>query len=477
MILYVLSLIMRIEAVFLIPALVIALFHGEGSAAMGLAFSAALLIALSLPSLFLRPAVKTLYARDGFIIVGLSWLVISFFGALPFYFSGAIPSLLDCFFEAVSGFTTTGASILDHVEELPQSLIYWRSFTQWLGGMGVLVFLLAIIPMAKGTGYSMHLMRAESPGPKIGKLVPRMRRTAGILYAIYVGMTLLQVFILLLDGMPPMDAVTITFGTAGTGGFSVRNNGMADYSNFSQNVITIFMALFAVNFSIYYMLLARMFRQALRNEELRVYFGIMIVSIIMIAIDVAPMFASVGEAIHHAAFQVSSLMSSTGYATADFNLWPEFSRTLLLMLMIVGASAGSTGGGIKVARIVILWKTTRQSIHRFVHPNSIQTVHMDGEVLDEGTVRGVNMYFGLYVLVLVCSILILSLDRFPMEDSLSAVISCMNNTGPGLDSVGPIGNYGGLSHMSKFTLICDMLLGRLELLPLVALFAPSAWKG
>jgi trk system potassium uptake protein TrkH len=473
---YLIGHILRIEALFMLPALAISLYMREREAAIGLMATIGLALALGLAALMTRPKDKTLHAREGFVIVGLAWIVVSVFGALPFCLSGAIPSFVDSLFEAVSGFTTTGASVVADVESIPMGLLYWRSFTHWLGGMGVLVFLLAIVPLSRGTGYSIHLLRAESTGPQVDKLVPRMRRTAEILYAIYVAMTIIQIVLMLLGGVPLFDSVTLTFGTAGTGGFAIKNSSMVEYSPYAQSVVTVFMALFGINFSIYYLLLIRSFRAALKNEELRAYLGIMVAFAAMITLDILPMFDHPADAVRHAAFQVSSIMTTTGYATADFNQWPQLSRMLLVLLMVLGASAGSTGGGIKIARLLVLFKAARSSVSQVLRPHTVRLTRMNGSPMDEDTIRATHVFMTLYTVIAVASMLLLSLNGFSVDTNVTAVLACLNNIGPGLDDVGPMGNYAAFSPFSKLILIANMLIGRLEILPMLTLFAPSVWK-
>ncbi len=468
--------ILRVEALCLLPGAAISLYHREWTACLSLAGVALGTALLSLLTYLFRPVDRQIGAQEGFLITALSWVAVSLTGALPFWVSGAIPSYVDCFFETVSGFTTTGASILSDVEALPYGLLYWRSFTHWLGGMGVLVFLLAVVSMGKGRNSLLHVMRAESPGPQVDKLVPRLQNTAKILYAIYVALTLLQIVFLLAGGMPLFDSVCTSFGTAGTGGFGVKNDSLGGYSPYLQTVCTVFMALFGVNFSVFYLLLTRQFAKAFFNQEVRLYFGIMFLAIAAITWDIHPLFANVGEALHHAAFQVSSIMTTTGFSTADFNLWPGFSKSVLVTLMIIGACAGSTGGGIKVARLLLIWKATRRGVKRMLRPRSVSVVHVDGQMVEEDVLRNTFSYLTLYVLITVASILLISVDEFSVETNLTAVLACINNIGPGLDVVGPTGNYGAFSALSKIILSFDMLAGRLEIFPMLMLFIPAAWR-
>ncbi|MGI6029260.1 MAG: TrkH family potassium uptake protein [Candidatus Heteroscillospira sp.] len=469
--------ILCVEAIFMLPALLISLFYGESASALAFAQSAAITFGAGLAMcLLLKPRRRGYFARDGFVTVGFAWILVSAFGALPMCISGAIPNYVDALFETISGFTTTGSTILTDIEILPRGVLYWRSFTHWLGGMGVLVFILAIGPR-NGDGESVHVLRAESPGPSVGKLVPRIQQSASILYKIYIGMTILQAVLLLLCGMPLFDAVTITFGTAGTGGFAITNNSLAAYNTAAQAVTTFFMIAFGVNFSLFYLLLIRDFKTVYKNEELRAYLGIIALSVAAIAINILPMYGSVFEAVHHSAFQVASIISTTGYATVNFDTWPQFSRTLLFLLMFVGAMAGSTGGGLKVVRVSLIMKSVRRAIATILHPNSVKLVHMDGERVDEEVVDGVKEYILIYLLILAGSVLLISLDPFVnFEATVTGVVTCLNNVGPGLGLIGPVCNFSEFTAFSKIILAIDMLLGRLELFPILILAVPSAWK-
>lgn len=427
--------------------------------------------------LFSRGGNRMFSAQEGFAATGLSWIFMSAFGALPFFLSGQIPSYVDAFFEMVSGFTTTGASILTDVEALSRCNLFWRSFSHWLGGMGVLVFLLAVVPGArKNGGTGIYLMRAESPGPSVDKLTPHLRQTALILYGIYVLLTVLCTVCLLLGGMPVFDSFCIAFGTAGTGGFAIKNSSMGGYSYFLQTVVTVFMFLFGVNFSLYYMLLLRKFKAVFKNEELRLYFGIAAGSIILIAINISRMYNTVYEAVHHAAFQVVSIMTTTGYGTVDFEQWPAFSKAILLSLMFIGASAGSTGGGLKVSRVLLLMKSIRRTIRKALHPRRVQPVYMDGRAVSEEVCDNVNAYLAIYCVILVLSFAIISVDGFSIGTNFSAVASCFNNIGPGFELVGATQNFSIYSDLSKIVLSLDMLLGRLEIFPLLLLLSPDTWS-
>ena len=470
------AMILGVEAVFMVPALLISVFGGEWAAVRG--FTGAL-AAIAVVALILRGSCRGakagFYAREGLVCVAIGWIVLSLLGGLPFYLSGAIPKFVDAFFEIVSGFTTTGASILPDVESLPRGLLYWRSFSHWLGGMGVLVFLLAIAPTAGNDGFTMHLLRAESPGPSVGKLVPRMKKTASILYLIYIALTIINMVFLLIGGMPLFDAVCTALGTAGTGGFGIRNDSMAGYSPYIQNVTTIFMFLFGVNFSCYYLLLLKDFKSVLRDEELRLYVGLALGSAAAIAVNIRSMYDTWEETIRHAAFQVATVMTTTGFATTDFDLWPSFSKSVLLLLMIVGACAGSTGGGIKCIRVLLLLKSLRRNIRQVIRPRKIQVVRSNRQVVSENVLDNTNAYLAAYVVILFVSILAISLDGFSTTTNISAVIACFNNIGPGLEAVGPTCNFGGFSTFSKLVLIFDMLAGRLEIFPILAIFSRSTW--
>ena len=427
--------------------------------------------------LFSRGGNRMFSAQEGFAATGLSWIFMSAFGALPFFLSGQIPSYVDAFFEMVSGFTTTGASILTDVEALSRCNLFWRSFSHWLGGMGVLVFLLAVVPGArKNGGTGIYLMRAESPGPSVDKLTPHLRQTAMILYGIYILLTALCIVCLLLGGMPVFDSFCIAFGTAGTGGFAIKNSSMGGYSYFLQTVVTVFMFLFGVNFSLYYMLLLRKFKAVFKNEELRLYFGIAAGSIVLIAINISRMYNTVYESVHHAAFQVVSIMTTTGYGTVDFEQWPAFSKAILLSLMFIGASAGSTGGGLKVSRVLLLMKSIRRTIRKALHPRRVQPVYMDGRAVSEEVCDNVNAYLAIYCVILVLSFAIISVDGFSIGTNFSAVASCFNNIGPGFELVGATQNFSIYSDLSKIVLSLDMLLGRLEIFPLLLLLSPDTWS-
>ena len=466
---------LEVEAAFMTPALVIALYRGEWNAVAG--FSAVMALLLLVGEILRRIKARRgeYYAREGFVTVGLTWLLLSLFGALPFYLSHAVPSYIDCFFETVSGFTTTGASVIPAVEDLPMSLLYWRSFTNWLGGMGVLVFVLAVSSLADNSGDTLHLLRAESPGVKVGKLVPRMRRSTSILYMIYIGLSIIM-FLLLVFDMPVFDALTTVFATGGTGGFSVRNAGMAVYSHYAQTVMTVFMLLFSVNFTVYYLILVGRLRSAFHNEELWVFLGVTAVSIAAISVNILPQFGSLRMAIHHSAFTVASIISTTGFAISDFDLWPWFSKTLLVILMFIGACAGSTGGGVKVVRVVLAVKIVKRGIRRAIHPQEVRSIHMDGETVDEETADSVSVFLLVYLMLFVGMLFLLALEGLDFTTTFSGLAACLNNIGPALAKAGPTLNYNCFSPFGKLLLSFAMLFGRLELYPMLMLFIPSAWK-
>ena len=470
--------IMAIEAVFLLPALGISMFHAEQQSVVAFLCTLGIMLAIAgLLFLICRKAGRLFGVREGLVCVGFSWIVMSLLGALPFVLSGAIPQYVDAFFETVSGFTTTGASILSDVESLPKGLLYWRSFTHWVGGMGVLVFLLAISTGGeRGAGFTMHLMRAESPGPDVGKLVPKMRQTAIILYAIYIVLTVVDFIFLLCGGMSLLEAVCTAFGTAGTGGFGVRNDSLGSYSPYLQNVTTVFMFLFGVNFSCYYLLLLRQLRGVFRDEELRTYIGIAVAAVALICWNIYDLYGSFSEALRHSAFQVSSIMTTTGFSTTDFDQWPSFSKAILLMLMVIGASAGSTGGGIKVARVLLLFKSLRRNIRKILNPNKVLVIRNNGKHVDEKVLDNTNAYLAAYVIIIIVCTLLISLDGHSMGTNISAVLACFNNIGPGLELVGPMANFSCYSGFSKVVLSIAMLAGRLEIFPILVLLSRSAWR-
>ena len=472
-----LSRMIAVETVFLLPALFISLYHTEHTAVYAFLITLSIMVLVSGILLAVsRKSGVVFAAKEGLVCVCVSWIAISLLGCLPFVFSGEIPNFIDALFETVSGFTTTGASILSDVESLSNGLLYWRSFSHWLGGMGVLVFLLAIAPGEGGKGFTMHLLRAESPGPDVGKLVPKMKSTAMILYILYIVLTVSNFIFLLVGGMDPLEAICTAYGTAGTGGFGVRNDSIAGYSPYIQNVCTVFMFLFGINFSCYYLLLLRQVKGVLKDEELRLYTGIVLIAIILIVLNVRHLYPTLEETIRHSAFQVSSIITTTGFATTDFDLWPSFSKGILLMLMVVGACAGSTGGGLKCARVLLLFKSLRRNISQVIHPKKVQVVRMGDRIVDETVLGNCNAYLAAYVIIIILSFLLISLDNMSVTTNISAVLACFNNIGPGLDAVGPTCNFSAYSPLSKLVLIVDMLAGRLEIFPMLVFFSPSTWR-
>lgn len=471
-IIYLLGWIMNIEALFLMIPCLTAAVYGESIGFCYLAVAAACGL-IGFLCVRKKPASKIFFAREGFVTVSLGWIILSLFGCMPFLLGGEITRFEDALFEIVSGFTTTGASILDKVEDLSKASLIWRSFSHWIGGMGILVFLLAVLPM---TGdYNMHIMRAESPGPSVGKLVPKIRFTAKLLYSIYLFLTVVMFLLLLAGSMPLFDSLCMTFGAAGTGGFSCRNFGQAGYTAYQQNVITIFMLLFGVNFNVYYLFLIRKPKDAFKCEELRGYLFIVVAAIVLITLNTWRMFPDLKTAVHHVAFQVASIITTTGYSTVDFNQWPEFSKTLLLGIMFIGACAGSTGGGMKVSRVMIAFKEIKKELASVIHPRSVKVLKYEGKALDHNTLRSINAFIIVYFIILGVSVLLVSLDNFDFGTSFSAVVATLNNIGPGISEVGPAANFSGLSAMSKWVLIFDMLAGRLELFPMLVLLSPGTW--
>ena len=422
----------------------------------------------------LKPKNKTFFSKEGFVTVALSWIIISIFGAFPFMVTGFIPNFFDAFFETASGFSTTGASILSDVEALPKSLLFWRSFTHWIGGMGVLVFLVAILSLSGGS--NMYLIKAESPGPSVSKLVPKVKEGAKILYLIYIGLTAIEVVFLLFGGLDLFSAITLTFGTAGTGGFAILNSGAATYSPYVQWVITIFMLIFGVDFSIYYLILLRKFSSVLKSDEFKAYITIVAVSIAVITINCLSVFGNLWETLRHSAFQVASIITTTGYSTADFDLWPSLSKTILVMLMFIGACAGSTGGGMKVSRIILLLKSVVKEVKIMAHPRTTFKTTMNGRVVEHETIRAVNVFTAVYFVIFFGALLLISVDNFDFTTNFTAVAATINNIGPGLNMVGPTQNFSCFSDFSTFILSMLMLTGRLEIFPMLMLFAPTTWR-
>ena len=470
---YIIGWILNLEAAFMLPSCLVALIYQESS---GWSLVAAVLLCLliGLPLVIRKPKNRVFYLREGFATTALCWIVLSCVGALPFVLSGYIPNPVDALFETVSGFTTTGASILTDVEALPHCLLFWRSFTHWIGGMGVLVFLLTLIPLTGGS--HMNLMKAESPGPSVTRLVPKVKSTAKILYMIYIVLTIIEIFLLLFGGMPLFDSITLSLGTAGTGGFGIKNDSIAGYSTYCQVIITIFMILFGINFNAYFLILIRKFRQAWESEEVRAYLLIIAAATLAITFNVRGYFSSFAQAFQQTIFQVASIITTTGYATTNFDLWPEFSHVILVLLMIVGASAGSTGGGLKVSRVVILMRAAKAELRKILHPHTVKVITVDGKPVSGETVRAVSTYFILYVLIAAASVLLVSLDGYDGSTTLTAVMATFNNIGPGLGLCGPAGNFAFFSPFAKVILCLDMLLGRLELYPMLVLLMPSTWR-
>ena len=478
MILRFISKILMMESIFMIPAYLLSVGYKEDAASKAFLITILFTIVISAVLYMLTKGPKQkFYAKEGLVCVGICWIVLSLVGALPFFLSGSIPNYIDALFEIVSGFTTTGASILPEVESLSHGILYWRSFSHWIGGMGVLVLLLAVSTgNEQSKGFTMHILRAESPGPKVGKLVPKMKQTAEILYLLYILLTVLDIFFLLLGRMPVFDAICTAFGTAGTGGFGIKNDSIAGYSPYIQNVCTVFMLLFGINFSCYYLLLLRHFKSVFKDQELRLYIASVLVSIGMITWNLRGFYGSFGETLRHAAFQVASIVTTTGFATTDFDLWPAFSKGILLCLMLVGACAGSTGGGFKMGRLLLILKGLRRSVRQIVHPGKVEVVRVNGRPVDEKVMDNTNAYLVAYTLIMGLSFLLISLDNFSVLTNISAVIACFNNIGPGLEQVGPACNFGDFSILSKCVLIADMLAGRLEIFPILILFSRTTWK-
>lgn len=470
---YIIGWVLNCEAACLLLPLVCAFIYDE-PCAMVFAMCIALCLLAGVALTFKPPVKRSMYSREGFITVALSWIVISLFGALPFYFSGYIKNFIDAVFETVSGFTTTGASILTDVEVLPKSLLFWRSFTHWIGGMGVLVFLVAILPLSGGDNF--HLIRAESPGPSVSKLVPKVRASAKILYGIYILLTVIQTVLMLLGGLSLFEALTLTFGTAGTGGFAILNSGLATYSPYIQNVVTVFMIMFGIDFTVYYLILIGKLRLSALSDEVKAYLGIIFTAIVIISINCRSLFSGVSELVRHVAFQVGSIITTTGYSTTDFDKWPELSKTILVLLMLIGACAGSTGGGIKVSRIMILIKSIAKEIKIAAHPKSTHKITMNKRPVEHETIRAVNVFIASYLLIFVASVLIISIDNNDFTTNFTAVAATINNIGPGLAKVGPTANFSLYSPLSTVVLTFDMLVGRLEIFPMLMLFSPYTWR-
>ena len=466
--------VMLIEGALLLLPAAASWIYGEWFVLGVFLITAAVSAAIGYALRGIKPKSKMFYMREGFAATSLSWIVISIVGAVPFVVAGCIPNPVDALFETVSGFTTTGASILPGVEDLPKGILFWRSFTHWIGGMGVLVFLLSLLPLTGGS--HVNLMKAESPGPQVDKLVPKVQSTAKILYGIYFGLTVIEFVFLLFGGMPVFEALLTSFGTAGTGGFGFRNDSFASMSPYVQWVVTIFMILFGVNFNAYFLLLMRRFRRAAASEEVRAYFVIIGVAVVIITANIYSMYNGLGEALRHAAFQVGSIITTTGFSSCDFDLWPTLSKEILVMLMFVGACAGSTGGGIKVSRFLLLGKTLGKELKQALHPQVVAPVRMDGKLVNHETIRTTNVYIAAYIFLFGASLMLVSLDGFDMVTNFTSVAATLNNIGPGLNQVGPMMNFGAYSNFAKLVLIFDMLAGRLEIFPMLVLFLPDAWR-
>ena len=475
MIFYMIGQIIKLEAALMVLPLVVALIYKEWTGALAFLVTAAAATALgfALTAIF-KKAERTIYAKEGFVIVAIAWLAMSVIGAFPFYISGEIPSFVDAFFETVSGFTTTGASILTDVEAMSHGMLFWRSFTHWIGGMGVIVLIMAILP--DNSGRSIYIMRAEMPGPIVDKIVPKVRDISKILYLIYIALTAVMVVFLCAGGMPLYESLVHTFGTAGTGGFGIYGDSIGGYSPYIQWVITIFMLIFGVNFNLYYLIIKRRAKSALKSEELWCYIGIIVLAVGIITVNIAPMYTGTGEAVRHSAFQVASIITTTGYSTVDFNLWPTLSKSLILVLMFIGGCAGSTAGGLKVSRVVMLVKMIGQELKQMLHPRAVVSTKFEGKKLDDSTKKSVGVYLALYSFILFAVFILISFEPFDIETNFSAAVTCFNNVGPGLAGVGPAASFAGYSAFSKVVLSAAMLLGRLELYPILLTLIPSTWS-
>ena len=470
---YILGHVLKIEAALMVIPVIVGIIYRE-QATSAFLITIALCAVCGILMTIKKPANTVFYLKEGCVTTALSWILMSIFGCLPFFISREIPSFTDALFETISGFTTTGASILSEVEGLSQSIMFWRCFTHWIGGMGVLVFLLAVIPLTGGS--NINLMKAESPGPSVGKLVPKIRYTARILYIIYFGMTVLQTVLLLFGGMTFLDAINTAMGTAGTGGFGIRNDSFTSFSPYIQWVVTIFMILFGVNFNAYYLIVLRQFKKAVKVEEVRCYFGIILAATAIIFVNIYRSVGAVELTLRQSMFQVASIITTTGFSSVDFDMWPSLSKSVLVMLMFVGACAGSTGGGIKVSRFIIGIKTIFREIQSYIHPKSVKVIKTEGKPVDSETCRSVCIYFITFMMIFTASLLLISIEGKDIVTNFTAVAATINNIGPGLSAVGPTQNFGSYSNFSKYVLMFDMLAGRLELFPMIILFTPSIWK-
>lgn len=473
MIKYTLGWLMMFEAGFFLVPMITAVVYSEWHTLVAFAISALICLAIGSLCVYKKPEKTGIFAREGFVIVSLSWILLSIFGAIPFMLSGATTNFFDALFETASGFTTTGSSIFREVESLPKAILMWRSFTHWVGGMGVLVFIMVFLPL--GGGQNMHIMRAESPGPEVSKLVPKVKQTAFILYSIYFVMTFLQFIILLISGMGVFESINTAFATAGTGGFGIRNDSCASFSAAQQIIVTVFMLLFSINFNSYYLILKLKLRDAI-NSEVKTFIVIVLAAIGIITLNIYQSYGSIGEALRHASFTVSSLISTTGFATEDFDLWPSLSKAVLVLIMFIGACAGSTGGGMKVSRIIIAFKGFLRELYTLIHPKQVKAITIDKRPVDREVVRSVNAYLACYALVFISSLLLITLDGFDLVTNFTAVTATINNIGPGLAIVGPTANFANFSNISKLVLTFDMIAGRLELFPMLILLSPATWK-
>lgn len=473
MVLYMVGTVVKIEAALLVLPLIVSLIYKESCSVDFLISIGVALVSGFALTLISRPGSKVIYAKEGFVIVSLAWIALSAIGALPFYISGEIPSYIDAFFETVSGFTTTGASIVNDVEAMSKGILFWRSFTHWVGGMGVLVFVMAVVPGVSDR--SIHILRAEAPGPVVGKLVPKMKETARILYIIYIAITVILFFFLLAGKMSLYDSIVHALATAGTGGYGIKADSIGSYSPYIQWVLTIFMLIFGVNFNLYYLILMKKIKPVLRNEELIVYVVLIVASITAITLNVMPLFDGMGESIRHSAFQVAAIITTTGYSTVDFNQWPTFSKTILLLLMFVGGCAGSTAGGFKLSRVILLMKNIKRELQKLLHPRAVSVIRMDGKRVGEATMSSLGSYLAIYVLFFCLFVFILGFENFDLETNISVVASAFNNIGPAFGAAGPASNYAMFSPFSKIVLSFAMLFGRLEVFPLILTFSPSTW--
>ena len=473
MVFYIIGNIVKIEALLMLLPMFVSLYYGESAVyAFAITIMIAMVFGFALTLIF-KPKNTVIFAKEGFLVVALAWVILSLVGALPFFISREIPNFIDAVFETVSGFTTTGASILPNVEAMSKGLLLWRSFTHWVGGMGVLVFVMAVMP--KVTDRSIHIIRAEVPGPIVGKLVPKARNTAVILYLIYVAITVIEIIFLLFGGMPLFDSVVHAFGTAGTGGFGIKADSVASYSSYLQWVIAVFMLIFGINFNLYYLILLKKVKEALSSVELWIYLAIIAVATGLIAYDLIPRYENIADCLRLSFFQVSSIITTTGYSTANFDLWPSLSRGIIFVLLFIGGCAGSTAGGFKLSRVILLFKSIGNELKRMLHPRSVTCIKFEGKPVEKQTIDGVGIYLSIYAVCLAAVFLFICHEPFGLETNVSAAITCFNNVGPGFAAVGPMGSFADYSGISKIVLSFAMLLGRLEIFPVIFLFSPSAW--